>query len=161
MRICPSLAAAAILALAGRDARAEDTRAAIDAARAVYVACDEGWRTGNVQEILDTYAPNFEWTNSVGVRITDKARLRSFIEHVFKEADYRAGHPGPLKIISMRKLGDDVVVISSAESTFGQKDYRTGKVVPEQRSNELTVLQRLGGRWLIVSDLTSDESHGI
>ena len=27
--------------------------------------------------------------------------------------------------------------------------------------NELTVMQRQGGRWLIVSDLTSDESHGI
>ena len=60
-----------------------------------------------------------------------------------------------------RRIGDDVVVISSAESTFGQKDSKTGKVVPKQRSNELTVLQRIGGRWLIVSDLTSDEAHGI
>jgi len=39
--------------------------------------------------------------------------------------------------------------------------YRTGKPLAEQRTNELTVLQRIGRRWLIVSDLSSDESHGI
>jgi hypothetical protein len=104
MRVWASLATAAILALPGRPAWAEDTQGAVDAARAVYVACDEGWRTGNVQAILDTYAPDFEWTNSVGLRFTDKTRLRTFIEHLFKEADYNAGHPGPLKIISIRKL---------------------------------------------------------
>jgi hypothetical protein len=49
----------------------------------------------------------------------------------------------------------------SAQVTNGQKDSATGKVVPLQRTNELTVMRRIAGRWLIVEDLTSDESHGL
>jgi len=49
----------------------------------------------------------------------------------------------------------------STEDTFNQKVWNTGKTVPVLHSHELTVLQRRGGHWLIVSDLVSDESHGI
>jgi uncharacterized protein (TIGR02246 family) len=135
MRLWASLAMASVMTAGGSGATARDHQGAIDAARAVFVACDEGWRTGNVQEILDTYAPDFEWINSIGLRFTDKAALRTFLVHLFKDADYAAGKPGPLKIHSIRALGDDVVVISSAESVFGQRDYRDGKPVSEQRTN--------------------------
>jgi hypothetical protein len=84
-----------------------------------------------------------------------------FLTHLFADADFRAGAPGPTTITSLRFLGPDVATVMSAQITNGQKDYKTGKVVPEQRTNELTVMQRIGGRWLIVEDLTSDEANGI
>jgi uncharacterized protein (TIGR02246 family) len=152
------LAAAAVFA---GPAQAREGADPTEAVRTAFIAYDNAWRTNNTQAVLDLFATDFEWTNSVGVRITDKADFGKFLTHVFKQADYQAGQDGPLKIVSIRLLCDDVAVVSSAESTFGQKDYRTHKPVPEQRSNELTVMRRIGGRWLIVSDLTSDESHGI
>jgi uncharacterized protein (TIGR02246 family) len=131
------------------------------AVRAAFQAYDDDWRTGKTQAIVDAFADDFEWTNSVGVRLTDKAQFKRFLDHLFKDAKFTAGQDGPLVIHKLVLIGDDVAIVSCSESTFGQKDYRTGKVVPEQRSNELTVMRRIGGRWLIVNDLTSDESHGI
>jgi hypothetical protein len=64
-------------------------------------------------------------------------------------------------IRSIRLIGPNVAVVFSSEETDGQKDSLTGKAVPVLHTNELTVMQRQNGRWLIVSDLTSDESHGI
>jgi uncharacterized protein (TIGR02246 family) len=155
--------ALAIVLATGLAATAHAQPAADPAAevRAAFQAYDNAWRTGKTQQIVDAFADDFEWTNSVGVRITHKADFKRFLDHIFHEADFQAGQDGPLVIHKLVLIGEDVAIVSCSESTFGQKDYRTHKVVPEQRSNELTVLRRIGGRWLIVNDLTSDESHGI
>ncbi len=105
--------------------------------------------------------PDFEWTNEVGLRFSDKAKLRTFLDRLFKSPEFRAGSSGPLEIRSIRLLGPDIAVVSSFEETKGQIDTATGKAVPSVRTNELTVMQRQNGRWLIVDDLSSDESHGI
>jgi hypothetical protein len=58
-------------------------------------------------------------------------------------------------------LGPDVAVVSSSEPTFDQIDSGAGKPVHVQHTNDLTVMQRRDGRWLVVNDLSSDEAHGI
>jgi uncharacterized protein (TIGR02246 family) len=131
------------------------------AVRAAFDHYDHGWRTNNAAEILSTIAPNCEWVNSVGVRITDKATFRRFLDHIFKDADFRAGTSGVLTIHSIKLLSPETAVVTSSEPTTNQKDSATGKTVPVLHTNELTVMQKIGGQWLIVNDLTSDESHGI
>jgi hypothetical protein len=105
-------------------------------------------------------APDVEWTNSVGLRYVGKEMLGKFLVHLFKEPGYLAGQPGPTTVVSTRVFGN-VAVVSSHQVTLGQKDYKTGKTVPEQRTNEMTVFENRGGQWLIVMDLTSDEANGI
>jgi len=129
--------------------------------RAAFVRYDEGWRTYNVDRILAAMAPDFEWVNSVGLRIGDRKKLGAFLAHLFAEENFRTGVPGPLVIHSIKLLSPDVAVVSSSEVTDGQKVWDTGKTVPHQHTNELTVMQRFDGHWLIVSDLSSDEANGI
>ncbi len=129
--------------------------------RAAFEQYDQGWRAFDADKVEGAFAPDFEWTNEVGLRFSDKAKLRTFLDRLFKSPEFRAGSSGPLEIRSIRLLGPDIAVVSSFEETKGQIDTATGKAVPSVRTNELTVMQRQNGRWLIVDDLSSDESHGI
>jgi uncharacterized protein (TIGR02246 family) len=154
------VAVAAVVSGGGRAAPVTDSAIRAEVLSA-YVTFDGGWRAYDADKIVDSFADDFEWTNEVGLRFTDKTRLKSFLTGLFKQADFRAGAPGRLVIRSIRPLSPDVAVVSSSEETTGQVDPRTGKPVASLHTNELAVLQRQGGRWLIVSVLDSDESHGI
>jgi uncharacterized protein (TIGR02246 family) len=134
---------------------------AVSAVRAAFEHYDHGWRVYDVNEIIGVFAPDFEWTNSVGLRFTEKRKLTQFLINLFKNPNFRAGAPGPLIIRSVRLLAPDIAIISSSVVTDGQKAWNTGQTVTHQHTNELTVMQRRAGDWLIVSDLTSDESNGI
>jgi len=58
-------------------------------------------------------------------------------------------------------LGPTAAVVSSSVLTTDQQVWNTGKTVPALHTNELSILERQSGKWVIVSDLTSDEAHGI
>jgi uncharacterized protein (TIGR02246 family) len=131
-----------------------------DNVRAAFHRYDEGWRHFDAGEILRTMAPDVEWTNSAGLRFVGKEKLGKFLAHLFREPNFRAGKPGPTTTVSLRIFGDSAVV-SSSQVTLGQKDYKSGKTVPEQHTNEMTVFVNRDGQWLIVMDLTSDEANGI
>ena len=146
--------AGAAVAAAAPAGRAADVRAAFE-------RYDAGWRHYDVEAVVAAFATDFEWTNEVGMRFTDRIQLRRLLKYLFADPKFLAGRPGPLVIRAIRMLAPDVAVVTSSEETKGQRDATTGRVVPVVRTNELTVMQRQGGRWLIVADLTSDESHGI
>jgi uncharacterized protein (TIGR02246 family) len=140
---------------------AAPVRSPLAEVRAAFMRYDQGWRDYDAAEILSQFAPNFEWTNSVGLRFTRKTDFGNFLEHLFANPRFRAGVPGPLVIHELRLLSPDVAVVSSSEVTDGQQVWNTGKTVPHQHTNELTVMERRGGQWLIVFDLESDEANGI
>jgi hypothetical protein len=154
------LCAAAVLALtlstAAQAAPSEDA-----GARAAFLRYDEGWRTFNVQEIVDVFPDDFDWVNSVGVRFVDKAKLTRFLTHLFADPSFRAGKPGPADIESIRMLAPNVAVVLSRQRTDGQIDTATNKTIKVLYTDEITVLKRIHGRWLIVSDLSSDEANGV
>jgi uncharacterized protein (TIGR02246 family) len=129
--------------------------------RAVFDRYDQGWRTFDADMVTELFADDFDWVNSVGIRITDKTKLHGFLTHLFANPKFRKGQSGALVIKSIRMLGPDTAVVLSYEKTFGQVDTQTENVVPEYGTDELTVMVRRGGRWLIVSDLSADEAQGI
>jgi ketosteroid isomerase-like protein len=151
----------ALIALSGGQVSARPAPDASVAVRTAFERYDNGWRTYDVDKVVGAFDEDFEWTNEVGLRFTDKAKFKVFLGRLFASPDVRTGTSGPLQIHSIRLIGADVAVVSSSEETDGQTDSATGKVVPALHTNELTVMRRHGGRWLIVSDLASDESHGI
>jgi ketosteroid isomerase-like protein len=129
--------------------------------KAAFTRYDEGWRNFDVAEVLAAMAPEFEWTNSVGIRIVSKPQFETFLKSLFKNPRFRAGKSGPLVIHSIRMLGLTAAVVSSSVLTTDQQVWDTGKTVPALHTNELSILEKQSGRWVIVRDLTSDESHGI
>jgi uncharacterized protein (TIGR02246 family) len=129
--------------------------------RAAFTRYDEGWRNFDVAEVLDAMAPEFEWVNSVGIRIGAKPQFDAFLTSLFKNPRFRAGKPGALVIHSIRMLGPTAAAVSSSVLTTDQQVWDTGKTVPALHTNELSILEKQSGKWVIVRDLTSDESHGI
>jgi uncharacterized protein (TIGR02246 family) len=129
--------------------------------RTAFMRYDEGWRTYNVQEVVDAFSDNFDWVNSVGIRIVDKTKLARFLTRVFAEPSFRAGKPGPTEVESVRILDSDVAVVLSRQRTDGQIDTATNKTIQVLYTDEITVLKRINGRWLIISDLSSDEANGV
>jgi len=155
------LGLAAAICLVASLARAQHGTDSAAQVRAAFEQYDQAWRTYDAGKVVAAFSSDFEWTNEVGLRFADKAELRRFLDRTFQDPSFRAGKTGPLVIRSIRVLAPDIAVVSSSEDTIGQIDKATGKAVPALRTNELTVMQRRRGRWLIVRDLTSDESHGI
>ena len=89
------------------------------------------------------------------------ARAEAFLTRLFEQPGFRAGTSGPQVIRSLRMLGSDVAVMASSEVTRNQKVSDSGQTVPALHTNELSVLRRQGEHWVIVSDLSCDESHSI
>ena len=131
------------------------------AVRAAFGHYDHGWRVFDVDEVLSVMAPDCQWVNSVGVRMAGKPAFRRFLTRIFGDANFRAGAAGRLSIHAISFPAPSVAVVDSSEATSHQIDSTTGKAVPVLHTNELTIMQNRGGQWLIVNDLTSDESHGI
>jgi uncharacterized protein (TIGR02246 family) len=129
--------------------------------RAAFMRYDEGWRTFNVEEVADAFSDNFDWVNSVGVRFVDKTKLTGFLTYLFAQPSFRAGKPGPTEVESIRILDPNVAVVLSRQRTDGQINDATGRAIPVLYTDEITVLRRTHGRWLIISDLSSDEANGI
>ncbi len=115
-----------------------------DAVKAAYLVYDDGWRTFNADKIAGAFADDFEWVNEAGLRFTDKAKLRGWLEHLFKDPEFRAGTPGATTIRAIHMLGPDVATVSSSQITTGQIDYKTHKPVPEQHTRALWVLIESG-----------------
>ena len=129
--------------------------------RAAFMRYDEGWRTANVEAVVGAFSDDFDWVNSVGLRFSDKGKLTRFLTHLFADPDYRAGQPAPTEVRSVRMADPDVAVVLSRQRTDGKINSATGKAIPTLYTDEITVLRRTGGRWLIISDLSSDEANGV
>jgi hypothetical protein len=63
--------------------------------KAAFTRYDEGWRNFDVAEVLAAMAPEFEWTNSVGIRIVSKPQFETFLKSLFKNPRFRAGKSDP------------------------------------------------------------------
>ncbi len=151
-------AAALALTLSAAAKAAPDPAAEV---RAAFLRYDEGWRTYNVQEIVDAFSDDFDWVNSVGVRFVDKKTLKPFLAHLFAEPAFRAGTPAPTEVESIRILDLNVAVVLSRQRTDGKINEATGKTIRALYTDEITVLRRTHGQWLIISDLSSDEANGV
>ena len=129
--------------------------------REAFQRYDAAWNTFNAQEIVDCFADDFDWVNSVGLRFSDKRKLKPWLEHLFADADFRAGTPGKTEVESVRMLGPDTAVVISRQRTDGKINSANEKVVKVLYTDELTVFHRIKGHWLVVSDLAADEASGI
>jgi hypothetical protein len=158
MRTILHLAAALGLTISGAAEAAPVEEAQ---ARAAFMRYDEGWRTYNVKNVVDAFPVEFDWVNSVGVRIVDKEKLARFLTRLFAQPSFRAGSPGATEIESIRILDPNVAVVLSRQQTGGKVDAATHKTISLLYTDEITVLKRINGRWLIISDLSSDEAHGV
>ena len=131
----------------------EDRRAAMEVLERFdrgFFSCDAGQATAD-------YADDAEWLNAFGVRKNGRVEIRAFLESVWASEHthtYRVARSGQ----AIRFLCPDVAV---AWGSWTGDDQRTrdGKLLPPRVGNDLRILTKRDGRWLIASHMIMDEAR--
>ena len=103
---------------------------------------------------LPDYAADADWTNAFGDRFQGRAELERGLAFIFGLDFVMAGQSQENEVQEVSFLSDDVAIIRSRLVRTGQKTD-SGEVMRDREINHLRVLQKRGGRWLVVSHLIS------
>ena len=113
------------------------------------------WGSANVDALMDTFAPDAEFTNAFGVVLRGHDEMRSFLTDMFKrwESETSSGEQSRRGGISRRYLGDDSAILHSyTESDRG--DNRDGGGA--RRVQVTFVLAKINGEWKIAHQVIMD-----
>jgi uncharacterized protein (TIGR02246 family) len=115
----------------------------------------KAWGSGNVDELVDTFAPDAEFTNAFGVVLRGHDELRSFLTGMFErwDSEVSSGEQTSRGGISRRYLGSDTVVLHSyTESRRGENRDGSGA----RRVQVTIVLVKTDGNWKIAHQMIMD-----
>lgn len=140
---------------AGAQGRAYVARVtAADSVRIVAVLADldSAWHGGDAARWVSHYAADARFVNVSGTLMTDTATLRARLDAIFRGIFRGSRHVGTLR--HLRTLGADAVVAEEEIEITGFRALPAG-VRPTApgvlRTRMRHVLQREGGRWVIVA----------
>lgn len=115
---------------------------------------NSGWSEGNATLAVADYAENADWTNAFGDRVVSRDSLRSTLEFIFGLDFVMAGDSGDNEYEDVTFLSPDIALIRSKLVRTGQRTG-AGTVMPDRNIHHLRVVQKLNGRWQIISHLIS------
>ncbi len=151
-----SIAIVLLLWLAGNAAYAQ-TDSDIKAIKKTLESWNQGWAKKDVTLAVQDYAENIDWTNAFGDRFTSRAELKKGLEFIFSLDFVMAGDSGENEFEDVTLLKPDVALFRSKLIRRGQKTAH-GNTMPDRHIHHLRVLNRIDGKWRIVSHLIS-QSH--
>ena len=143
-----------LFSLAGCATREVADRDAHDAVLATLDSWNSGWRTRDAALAVEDYAEDADWTNAFGDRFQGRDELRAGLEFIFSLDFVMAGDSEGNDYEDITFLSDDIALLRSRLSRIGQMTD-TGEFMNDRPVNHLRVLQKRGGRWVIVSHLIS------
>ena len=102
------------------------------------------------------YAEDADWQNAFGVRYKGRANILAFIAAVVKRPQNQERHTtwGAPQI---RFVRPDVAIAYRDYQTGGNK-AQDGSDLPERHTHSTWILSKDGGKWLIVSQVISDDN---
>ena len=115
---------------------------------------NQGWARKNVTLAIQDYAENADWTNAFGDRFQSRQELKKGLEFIFSLDFVMAGASGKNEFEDVTFLKPDVALFRSKLIRRGQKTAQ-GKEMPDRHIHHLRVLNRVDGKWKIVSHLIS------
>jgi uncharacterized protein (TIGR02246 family) len=115
-----------------------------------------GFSQRNADLLVGVYADDADWVNAFGSVKTGGPQIVEYLRGLFADANFDAGQPVAPPESRLRRLTDDVVIVSTHTKIGGQRLVGGGQI--DLRDNfALHVLHRQpDGRWLIVSELFMD-----
>jgi uncharacterized protein (TIGR02246 family) len=127
---------------------------------AVVETVERGWESLDANMIANNFSEAADWTNALGFHVSGRVQLREFLQRLFANPDFRAGKNTSFAIDGVRFLGADVAVVRTSARRIGQ--ISPGSKQPVDRVvHKLQVLARRDSRWVVESELVSDERHDL
>lgn len=115
---------------------------------------NEGWRVRDAALAVADYAEDADWTNAFGDRFQGRDELQKGLEFIFDLDFVMAGASAGNTFEDVTFLTPEVAIIRSQLVRAGQLTD-SGQTMRDRHINHLRVLQKRGGRWVIVSHLIS------
>ena len=115
----------------------------------------QAWDKFDGSVLQGDFAADADWLNAFGVRHKGGPAIVAFASQVMKRAGVQQRQTtwGPIQV---RFLRADVALASRDYRTLGHK-MTGGRELPERRTHATWVLTKENGRWLIASQMISDE----
>jgi uncharacterized protein (TIGR02246 family) len=137
----------------GLDSLAPDDQAAVGNTLGRLL---RGFQTRNADALDGDYADDADWVNAFGTVRKGSAAIVEYLRGLFADANFSAGRPAGPPELSVRRVGDDGVVVSVHLRILGQGRVGGGEIAVRDNFS-LHVLQRgADGRWPIVSEMYMD-----
>jgi uncharacterized protein (TIGR02246 family) len=115
-----------------------------------------GFGQRNADLLVGVYADGADWVNAFGTAKTGAAQIVEYLRGLFADANFDAGQPAAPPEARLRRLTDDVLIVSTHIKIRGQGLVDGGQIA-ERDNYAVHVLQRQpDGRWLVVSELFMD-----
>jgi uncharacterized protein (TIGR02246 family) len=115
-----------------------------------------GFSQRNSDLLVDVYADDADWMNAFGTAKTGSSQIVEYLKGLFADANFDAGQPVAPPEARLRRLTDDVVIVSTHTKIRGQGLVGGGEIAVRD-NHALHVLQRQpDARWLVVSELFMD-----
>jgi uncharacterized protein (TIGR02246 family) len=127
----------------------------LDAIRTIMMNSGQGWAEGNASQVADVYADDADWMNAFGDVRRGREAIKEYLTGLFSfdEADMGESEQANGRMISMRYVGDDVVILHSMTTSV-----RAGALegADHRQVHSTSVLAKQNGEWRIVHEHISD-----
>jgi uncharacterized protein (TIGR02246 family) len=137
----------------GLDALPPDDQAAIGKTCGTLA---RGFATHSADGLQEIYAEDADWINAFGTVKKGAQEIAAYLKILFANANFAAGTMPEPPTISLRKVTDEVVVVTINQHIRGQL-LTSGEAIQLRDNHSLHILHKeTDGRWLIVSEMFMD-----
>jgi uncharacterized protein (TIGR02246 family) len=115
-----------------------------------------GFKTRNVEMLQGIYTVDTDWVNAFGSVKKGAAEIIAYLKGLFADANFSKGQPIGIPTNKLRKITNDVIIISTHLQVKGQ-GLVEGGTIPLRDNHSLHILHKqANNEWLIVSELFMD-----
>ncbi|MEM1081097.1 MAG: SgcJ/EcaC family oxidoreductase [Pseudomonadota bacterium] len=127
----------------------------LDAIRTLMMSSGQGWAEGNAGQVAVVYADDAEWMNAFGDVRRGREAIEGYLTDLFSYDEEGMGENEQAngRMISMRYVGDDVVILHSMTIS-----NRAGALegADHRQVHSTSVLAKEEGQWTVVHEHISD-----
>ena len=122
----------------------------------VLIKLARGFASNDADGLDALYAEDADWTNAFGTSLHGRDTIIRYLEKLFADSRFEAGHMVGEPQASIRfAAGGNVAIVKTYVEREGQRTVAGGKL-PVRRNHSLKVLEKRHGRWTIVSEIYMD-----
>ncbi len=122
----------------------------------VLMKLARGFVANDVQGLDALYAEDADWTNAFETSLHGRDAIIRYLEKLFADSRFEAGHMVGKPQASIRFVGDGTIAI--VKTYVEREDQQTiaGGELPVRRNHSLKVLEKRDGCWQILSEIYMD-----
>ena len=125
--------------------------AAVAEVEALLERFQRAWQAKDVEGVIDTYAPDAQWTNAFGLVLRGHQEMRQFFPELFRHFDPTSIEN--VQTVSIRFVNDEVAIVqrylqSGGPSREGGEDLRLNQVT--------NVMQKFDDGWKTIHQMIMD-----